>query len=55
MSISFPKVEEETLERWREIKAFETQVKLSEGQPRFTFYDGPPFGTVARSQTSPLS
>lgn len=45
MSISFPKEEEAIIQRWREIKAFETQVKLSEGRENYTFYDGPPFAT----------
>lgn len=45
MSIDFPKSEEAVIERWREIKAFERQVELSEGRPRYTFYDGPPFAT----------
>ncbi|KAF3766327.1 hypothetical protein M406DRAFT_290769 [Cryphonectria parasitica EP155] len=44
-SINFPKEEEEIIKRWREIKAFETQVKLSEGRENYTFYDGPPFAT----------
>lgn len=44
-SINFPKEELATIERWREIKAFETQVKLSEGRENYTFYDGPPFAT----------
>jgi isoleucyl-tRNA synthetase len=46
MSISFPKTEEEVLARWREIEAFQTQLRLTENKERFTFYDGPPFGTV---------
>ncbi|KAJ9132593.1 Isoleucine--tRNA ligase, cytoplasmic [Pleurostoma richardsiae] len=45
MSISFPREEEVILERWREIKAFERQLELSEGRPNYTFYDGPPFAT----------
>ncbi|KAK3314802.1 tRNA synthetases class I-domain-containing protein [Apodospora peruviana] len=45
MSIDFPKEEENTIERWREIKAFERQVEMSEGRPLYTFYDGPPFAT----------
>jgi len=45
MSISFPKTEEEVLRYWREIDAFQTQLRLTEGCERFTFYDGPPFGT----------
>lgn len=45
MSISFPKTEEEVIRFWREVDAFQTQLRLTEGCPRFTFYDGPPFGT----------
>jgi len=44
MSVSFPKLEEDVLRFWREIDAFQTQVRLSEGKEPFTFYDGPPFG-----------
>jgi len=44
-NISFPKSEEETLKFWEDIKAFETSLKMSEGKPAFTFYDGPPFAT----------
>ncbi|KAJ2622290.1 isoleucine--tRNA ligase, partial [Coemansia sp. RSA 1694] len=42
---SFPREEEKILEFWREIDAFQTSVKLSEGRKPFTFYDGPPFCT----------
>ncbi|KAL8365845.1 hypothetical protein RB595_004562 [Gaeumannomyces hyphopodioides] len=45
MSINFAKEEEAVLQRWRDIKAFERQVELSEGRPLYTFYDGPPFAT----------
>ena len=45
MSIDFPKEEEVVLKRWKEIKAFETQVELSKGKQPYTFYDGPPFAT----------
>ncbi|KAK4042770.1 tRNA synthetases class I-domain-containing protein [Parachaetomium inaequale] len=45
MSIDFPKEEEAIIARWREIKAFERQVELSQGNPNYTFYDGPPFAT----------
>jgi hypothetical protein len=30
---------------WREIDAFKTSQKLSEGKPVYSFYDGPPFAT----------
>lgn len=45
MSIGFPKEEEAVLKRWKEIKAFETQIALSKDKERFSFYDGPPFAT----------
>lgn len=44
MSLNFPKTEEETLRFWKEIDAFQTQLRLNEGHEHFTFYDGPPFG-----------
>ena len=33
------------LKFWREIDAFQTSLKLSEGRPIYSFYDGPPFAT----------
>ncbi|ORY85549.1 tRNA synthetases class I-domain-containing protein [Protomyces lactucae-debilis] len=39
------KEEEKIVAFWTEIDAFQTSLKLSEGRPRFTFYDGPPFAT----------
>ncbi|KUL88822.1 hypothetical protein ZTR_03471 [Talaromyces verruculosus] len=44
MSLNLPKTEEETLRFWKEINAFQTQLRLNEGHEHFTFYDGPPFG-----------
>jgi hypothetical protein len=49
MSIDFSKTEEETLRHWQEIDAFQTQLRLTEGGKRFTFYDGPPFGMLSLS------
>ncbi|KAA8896279.1 tRNA synthetases class I-domain-containing protein [Sphaerosporella brunnea] len=43
--MDFPKEEEKILEFWREIDAFQTSLKLSEGKKPFIFYDGPPFCT----------
>ncbi|KAJ2163188.1 isoleucine--tRNA ligase [Coemansia sp. RSA 552] len=43
--LSFPREEEKVLQFWREIDAFKTSVKLSEGRKPFSFYDGPPFCT----------
>ncbi|ORX93800.1 isoleucyl-tRNA synthetase [Basidiobolus meristosporus CBS 931.73] len=42
---NFPKEEEKILAFWKEIDAFRTSVKLSEGRKPYTFYDGPPFAT----------
>ncbi|KAM6502057.1 tRNA synthetases class I (I, L, M and V) domain containing protein [Amanita muscaria] len=41
----FPREEEKVVAFWREIDAFQTSLKLSEGRPEFSFYDGPPFAT----------
>ncbi|EMR71230.1 putative isoleucyl-trna synthetase protein [Eutypa lata UCREL1] len=45
MSINFPKVEEEVLAFWKEVDAFQTQLRLTESGKRYNFYDGPPFAT----------
>ncbi|QSL66508.1 hypothetical protein MERGE_000888 [Pneumocystis wakefieldiae] len=44
---TFDVVQEElkVLSFWREIDAFRTSLKLSEGRKQFSFYDGPPFAT----------
>ncbi|KAG9291531.1 hypothetical protein G9A89_021950 [Geosiphon pyriformis] len=42
---NFPKEEEKILTFWREIQAFQTQLKLTEGRKPYSFYDGPPFAT----------
>ena len=42
---SFPEEEEKVAAYWRNIDAFKTQLKLTEGMPEYTFYDGPPFAT----------
>ncbi len=41
-SLDFVSREKETLEFWKENHIFEKSVKLREGAPAFTFYDGPP-------------
>ena len=43
--ISFPDKEEETLKWWEENDTFRESVRLSEGKPVWSFYDGPPFAT----------
>eukprot|EP01100_Stratorugosa_tubuloviscum_P007126 TRINITY_DN2995_c0_g1_i1.p1 TRINITY_DN2995_c0_g1~~TRINITY_DN2995_c0_g1_i1.p1 ORF type:complete len:1143 (+),score=551.91 TRINITY_DN2995_c0_g1_i1:135-3563(+) len=45
VSIKFPSIEEEVLSYWESIDAFQTSLKLSEGKPEYSFYDGPPFAT----------
>ncbi|XP_021901406.1 isoleucine--tRNA ligase, cytoplasmic-like [Carica papaya] len=42
---SFPNQEERILEFWSQIDAFKTQLKRTENQPEYVFYDGPPFAT----------
>ncbi|KAG9018566.1 isoleucine--tRNA ligase [Tulasnella sp. 427] len=42
---SFPKEEEKVIAYWREIDAFRTSLKQSEGRPIYSFFDGPPFAT----------
>jgi isoleucyl-tRNA synthetase len=39
---SFPALEEEILERWRELDVFGQSVRRREGAERFVFYEGPP-------------
>lgn len=41
----FPAAEEAVSALWDKIDAFQTSLKRSEGKPRFSFYDGPPFAT----------
>jgi isoleucyl-tRNA synthetase len=41
----FPREEEKVLKFWEEIDAFKTSLKLAEGRPKYSFYDGPPFAT----------
>jgi isoleucyl-tRNA synthetase len=43
--LSFVDEEEKIQKHWDEIDAFNTSLKLSEGRPEYTFYDGPPFAT----------
>ncbi|KAL9711554.1 isoleucine--tRNA ligase [Leucoagaricus gongylophorus] len=44
-SFDFAKEEEKVIQFWRDIDAFQTSLKLSEGRPEYSFYDGPPFAT----------
>ena len=41
-SQSFPKLEEQILERWRERDVFHESVRRRAGCPEFVFYEGPP-------------
>lgn len=43
--LNFAAEEENVLQYWKEIDGFKTSLKLSEGRPEYTFYDGPPFAT----------
>ncbi|WVO22161.1 isoleucine-tRNA ligase [Cryptococcus decagattii] len=43
--IHIPTTEDEVLQYWRDIDAFKTSQKLSEGKPEYSFFDGPPFAT----------
>jgi isoleucyl-tRNA synthetase len=45
VSINFAEEERKTLQGWAEERAFERSLELSEGKPKYTFYDGPPFAT----------
>ena len=42
---SFPTEERKVLEFWGRVDAFQEQLRRTEGQPEFVFYDGPPFAT----------
>ncbi len=40
--LDLPAISKEILKKWDEEKTFETSVKIREGKPIFTFYEGPP-------------
>jgi hypothetical protein len=42
---SFPMEEEKVLELWDRLDAFKEQLRRTEGQAEYIFYDGPPFAT----------
>uniref|UniRef100_A0A1A9WSN8 Isoleucine--tRNA ligase, cytoplasmic n=1 Tax=Glossina brevipalpis TaxID=37001 RepID=A0A1A9WSN8_9MUSC len=44
-TICFPEEEDHTLNDWKQKKVFEKCMQLSNGKPKYTFYDGPPFAT----------
>ena len=41
-SLNFPELASEILSFWKEEKIFEKSVDSREGNPSFTFYEGPP-------------
>ena len=43
--INFDEEEDKSLKLLNDIDEFEKSLKLSEGKPEYTFYDGPPFAT----------
>jgi isoleucyl-tRNA synthetase len=44
-SVSFPAIEAQVIDLWRELDAFRESNRRREGGPEFVFYDGPPFAT----------
>ncbi len=44
-SPSFPAIEEQMLELWHELDAFQESNRRRKSGPEFVFYDGPPFAT----------
>ena len=42
---NFPTEETDILRLWDEINAFKEQLRRTEGQKKYSFYDGPPFAT----------
>lgn len=45
VSVSFPAVEEQIIELWSRLDAFQESNRRREGKKEFVFYDGPPFAT----------
>ncbi|ORY34091.1 tRNA synthetases class I-domain-containing protein [Naematelia encephala] len=43
--VHIPTSELKVMQYWKDIDAFKTSQKLSEGKPEYSFYDGPPFAT----------
>ena len=41
-SQSFPALEDQVLERWKELDVFHESLRRREGAPLFVFYEGPP-------------
>ncbi len=55
MAVDFAAEEAGTLKRWREIDAFQTQLRLSQGRKPYTFYDGPVSSLSFRNHFPPAS
>jgi isoleucyl-tRNA synthetase len=53
--VSFPALEEQVLERWRERDIFTKSVANREGRPRWNFYEGPPTANGAPGSHHVLS
>jgi len=41
----FPQEELKMIKLWNEMDAFKTSLRLAEGRPVYSFFDGPPFAT----------
>ncbi len=41
-TLNYAKIADEVLQQWKETNAFEESVRVREGRPTFTFYEGPP-------------
>ncbi len=41
-ALSYAQIADEVLQHWKDTNAFEQSVAIREGQPTFTFYEGPP-------------
>ena len=44
-SVSFPKLEQEMLDYWKENSTFQKSLEKNKGKKPYIFYDGPPFAT----------
>lgn len=45
LDVKFPKLEEQIIELWTQLDAFQESNRRRLGRPEFVFYDGPPFAT----------
>ena len=51
--MNFAQREEEVIKFWRDEDVFKKTVKLREGAPAFTFFDGPPAAQTTAIRASP--